>query len=191
MTPPRLGLSIKRCYMDNPVDIDSESTFSALPDFSSFVTKSPVPPFELQIPTRAKFLPRLSCSNQTRGSLRCKFPPPVAGWFRSARQAPATRPQARPGSAGQIPRQLPSEISGVSEVPADAAALGWLTQAPSAAENPLPASPQWSRCPARSAPPAIARCIQPGVGRGSSCDASQSSPFLPPPRWIPLTDNAR
>jgi len=105
-----------------------------------------------------------------------KIPPRcVTGWFRFAPQAPATRHQPRPGSAGQIPRQLPSAIPTIN-----AAALGWLPQAPSAAEDPLQASPQWFRMPRplRSACD-IARCIQPGGGRASPCDASHSSPFPP------------
>ena len=39
-------------------------------------------------------------SNPSRVSLKCKSPPPMAGWFRFAPQAPAT--ESRPGCTGEI-----------------------------------------------------------------------------------------
>jgi hypothetical protein len=114
-------------------------------------------------------------------SLRCNSPPLPPGWLRQRlRKRPA--PASSPSRFADQFHETRFAIPWVVEVRFRGVEAGWFRKLHKRQPPPKRVSAiadKWSRCPARSAAPAIARCIQPGVGRGSSCDASQSSPFSP------------
>lgn len=130
-------------------------------------------------------LPRLPCSNSTRGSLRCKSPPPVADWIRSAAQAPPTRPKLLPAPPVKFHDNCRPQLRGpVRCHPRRRARLA--NASARRRRESSRASPQWSRCRRRSAPNPVNAPWRRPIVQPLPDLAGQRSAHAPPALATPL-----